>query len=55
MNDKRLKHIANQNGNWVYNYLVTVCQLPPDEAKQTAINAADKAAQSLAQDLNVNA
>ena len=51
MTQEKLKYIANHIAEWTYTHLCATTQLDRAEVKAAAINAANKAVQSLEQDL----
>jgi len=51
MTDERLKYIANHIAQWTYGHLIATTGISRPDALRAANNAANKAAQSLEQDL----
>ena len=51
MNDEQIKPLASYIADYVYQYLISKHRVDRASAKRAAINAANKAAQSLQQDM----
>ena len=54
MNDTKAKYIANHIAEWVYQHLISTTQIDRQTARMAAVNAANKAAQSLQCDLKAD-
>jgi len=51
LNEKQLKYIANFSAEWIYQHLISTTRITHVDARRAAVNAANKAAQSLERDL----
>lgn len=51
MNDEKLKYMANFIAAWAFEHLISTTGIDRLAARRAAVNAGNKAVQSLAQDL----